>query len=273
MFSSPVTQWEKILTKPLKNQIKFLCKVCKVNRRDNLIIREAFFNNLSFELVRRIFKLVKDVVKADGIDYSFQEIILDRLIGVSGIAHLYPDDVEVEDNIIFGEGYHVYTACYNDLDLLVEFIDSRDDINSLCDLGSGSGRALFYLALEVKKREIEYAGLELVNDRVEFTNSIAQNFKLKNMLFKTSDFLETPEDFLGFDSYYLYDPVGTDEVDELISYFEKMIIDGAKFYILFISGWDELMLDALNNLKGLEQISSVKSRKQLDRYVNFYKVT
>ena len=92
------------------------------------------------------------------------------------------------------------------------------------------------------------------------------------MLFKTSDFLETPEDFLGFSCYYLYDPVGTDDVDLLISYFQKMIKEGAKFYIMFISGWDELMLDGLNKLDGLKMIRSVNSHKQPDRYVNFYEV-
>ena len=271
MFDSPVTQWEKILAKPLKQQTKFLNKICKVNRRDALVIREAFFNNLSFPLVQKIFQLVENVVEADGIDFSFQEIIYDRLLGVIDIEHLYPEDKNVEENIIFGEGYHVYTACYYDLDLIIEFINSKDDIKSLCDLGSGSGRALFYMALEANC-EREYVGLELVSNRVEFTNSIVQNFDLKNIFFKTSNFLKTPEDFLGFDAYYLYDPVGTDDVPLLISYFEKMINDGATFYILFISGWDDIMLDALNNLECLEKISSISSRKQEDRYVNFYKV-
>jgi SAM-dependent methyltransferase len=190
---------------------------------------------------------------------------------IENIPEIYIEDKEAETNIIHGEGYHVYTANYHDLDLLVDFVNSHADIKSVCDLGSGSGRALFYLALEIN-RELEYVGLELVDDRVKFTNSIAQKFKLNNMLFKTSDFLETPEEFLGFGCYYLYDPVGTDDVDLLLSYFEKMIKDGAKFYIMFISGWDELMLDGLNNLEGLEIISTVSSHKQPDRYVNFYKV-
>ncbi|MBT4790143.1 MAG: methyltransferase domain-containing protein [Halobacteriovoraceae bacterium] len=271
MFKSPRTQWENILTKPLVKQTKFLNKVCSVNRKDNLVIRQAFFENLSFALVKQIFKLVKNVIKADGIDFSFQDLILDRLLWVSEISHLYPEDREVEENIIFGEGYHVYTACYYDLDLIIEFINSHDDINSVCDLGSGTGRALLYMALEVD-RELEYVGLELVNERVEFTNSIAKYFDLKNLFFKTCNFLERPNDFLGFDGYYLYDPVGTDDVSLLVSYFEKMISDGAKFYILFISGWDDLMLDALDKLETLEKIDSIKSRKQQDRYVNFYKV-
>lgn len=271
MFQSPRTQWEIILEKPLKKQIAFLNKVCKIDRRDNLIIRAAFFEKLPFELVRRIFKLVQDVVDADGIDFSFKELIFDRLLWVSEIAHLYPVDKETDENIIHGEHYHVYTACYFDLDLVVDFINSRDDIGSLCDLGSGSGRAIFYMALKVQK-ELEYAGLELVGDRVEFTNRIVQNFALSNVYFKTSNFLETPDDFLGFDAYYLYDPVGTDDVQLLLSYFEKMISGGAKFYIIFISGWDDLMLNALNGLESLEQLESIKSRKQQDRFVNFYKV-
>lgn len=270
MFYRPRTQWERILTKPLVKQSKFLNKVCKVNHRDALVIREAFFDNLSFSLVRRIFKLVKDVTDADGIDYSFQDIIFDRLLRVSGIAYLYPEDQDSEDNIIFGEGYHVYSAAYHDLDVLIEFINSRDDIRSVCDLGAGSGRALFYIALQVN-RELEYTGLELVADRVDFTNSIAHYFELKNIFFKTSDFLETPEDFYGFDAYYLYDPVGTDEVTLLISHIEKMIADGAKFYIMFISGWDRIMLDVLNSLESLEQIESVNSHKQEDRFISFYK--
>ncbi len=272
MFQSPVTQWEKILNKPLKNQIKFLNKVCSVNKRDDLIIREAFFNNLSFELIKRIFRLVEDVVQADGIDYSFQDIIYDRLLRVTGIAHLYPEDKEAEDNIIEGEGYHVYSAGYHDLDLLVDFVHQHKDIHSLCDLGSGSGRALLYLALEIE-RDMKYLGLELVDERVDFTNSIADYFSLENVRFKASDFLDTPEDFLGYDAYYLYDPVGTDDVDLLASYFQKMIDDGAKFYILFISGWDDLMVNALGKIKGLKILSSVKSHKQQGRVVNFYKAT
>jgi len=271
MFKTPIAQWENILTKPLKNQIKFLKKICRVNRHDHLIIRGAFFDNLSFDMVRQIFPLVKNVIETDAIDYSFEDIILDRLLGVSEIAHLYIEDKEAETNIIHGEGYHVYTANYLDLDLLVDFVKTHGDIKSICDLGSGSGRALFYLALEIS-RDLEYVGLELVDDRVQFTNEIAKKFKLKNMLFKTSDFLETPEDFLGFSCYYLYDPVGTDDVDLLLSYFQKMIKDGAKFYIMFISGWDELMLDGLNKLDGLKMISTVNSHKQPDRYVNFYEV-
>lgn len=271
MFKSPSKQWEIILTKPFEKQCKFLNKVCKVNRHDSLIIREAFFENLSFNLVREIFTLVDKVVEADKIDPSFREIILDRILWITKIAHLYVRDTQAEENIIEGEEYNVYSACYYDLDLIVEFINSRDDIHSLCDLGSGSGRALLYILLKAK-RELECVGLELIDDRVKFTNSIAKHFELKNLFFKTSDFLESPEDFEGFDAYYLYDPVGTDDVELLISYFEKMIANGDKFYILFISGWDDLMLNALDNLKTLAKINSISSRKQQDRYVNFYKV-
>jgi hypothetical protein len=271
MFDSPKTQWEKILTKPLKKQSSFLNKVCKVNRRDALVIREAFFDNLSFGLVRQIFKLVRDVVDDGAMDYSFKDIIYDRLLGICDIAHLYPEHEDEDNNIISGEGYHVYTACYYDLDLIVDFINSHTDIKSVCDLGSGSGRALFYMALKAD-RDIEFAGLELVGERVEFTNNIALHFDLKNMYFKTSDFLENPEDFQGFGAYYLYDPVGTDDVPLLISYFEKMIANGDKFYILFVSGWDDIMLNCLNNLETLENLESISSRKQQDRFVNFYKV-
>jgi SAM-dependent methyltransferase len=204
-------------------------------------------------------------------DFSFRDLIYDRLLGVSEIAHLYPVDKESEENIIEGEEYHIYSACYDDLDLVIDFVNERSDINSVCDLGSGPGRSLLYLALKMN-RELEYVGLEIINNRVEFTNAIAQDFGLKNLFFQTSNFLESPDDFLGFDAYYLFDPVGTDDVPLLISYFEKMIADGAKFYIMFISGWDELMLDALDNLASLEKINSVDSRKQLDRYVTFYKV-
>lgn len=271
MFQSPRAQWEKILAKPLKNQSKFLNKICKVNRKDRLLIRGAFFEELSFPLVRQIFKLVRNVVDADQMDPGFQEVIFDRLIGVSEISHLYPKDHDAEDNIIFGEEYHVYSACYHDLDIVVEFINAHDDIKSLCDLGSGAGRAIFFITLEVN-HDLECVGLELVEERVDFSNAIVQKFNLKNLFFKTSDFLDTPDDFHGFDAYYLFDPVGTDEVPLLISHFEKMIKDGAKFYILFISGWDNIMLDALNELSGLELIDSKISRKQEDRFVNFYKV-
>lgn len=270
-FKSPKTQWENILTKPLKKQSDFLCKVCKVNKNDNLVIREAFFNDLSFSLTKQIFRLVKNVVATDRIDISFQDIILDRLLGVSDVAHLYPEDREAENNIITGEGYHVYTASYRDLDLIIDFIKSRDDIKNLCDLGSGSGRALFYMALELSQK-IQFMGLELIDERIQFTQNIANVFKLDNMKFKTSNFLETPEDFSGFDSYYLYDSVGTEDVPLLVSYFENMIQEGAKFYILFISGWDDIMLNELDSLEGLSKIDSNKSFKQEDRFVNFYKV-
>jgi hypothetical protein len=271
MFKTPVAQWEVILTKPLKSQISFLKKVCKVNRKDELVIREAFFNNLSYPLVKKIFKLVADVIETDAIDPSFQEVIYDRLLRVIGIARLYPVDRDAEDNIIEGENYEVYSACYHDLEHIVDFINHQTDINSICDLGSGSGRALLYMALQVN-RKIEYMGLELVDNRVEFTNSISKYFNLQNLSFKTSDFLETPEDFHGFGAYYLYDPVGTEDVPVLVSYFVQMIASGASFYILFLSGWDDLMLNALDNLDSLEKIESRKSHKQQDRYLNFYKV-
>jgi hypothetical protein len=271
MFKKPVTQWESVLTKPLKKKVSFLQKVCKVNKDDEIVIREAFFNNLSFALVREIFTLVEDVIEADGIDPSFQEVIYDRLLRVIGIASLYPVDRDAEDNIITGENYEVYSACYHDLEHVVDFIDAYPDINSVCDLGSGSGRALLYMALHAN-REIEYMGLELVSNRVDFTNSISQYFNLTNVSFKTSNFLETPDDFLGFGAYYLYDPVGTDDVPQLVSYFEQMIDRGDKFYIIFLSGWDDLMLNGLNAIKGLEKIESINSHKQQDRYLNFYKV-
>ncbi|OIQ20019.1 MAG: hypothetical protein BM556_05895 [Bacteriovorax sp. MedPE-SWde] len=268
-FKSPQAQWQNILTKPLKQQTKFLNKVCKVNRRDALVIREAFFDNLSFDLVRDIFKLVNNVVDSDGIDPSFRELIFDRLFGVLDIEHLYPEDEE-DDNVISGDGYHVYTANYHDLDLIVDFVNSCKDIKSICDLGSGSGRALLYMALEMN-RELNYLGLELVNDRVEFTNDIAQKFSLENLKFKTCNFLSQPDMFEGFDAYYFYDPVGTDDVPKLISLFQDKISKGESFYILFISGWDDIMLNALNDLKGLEKLSSTHSRKQDDRFVSFYK--
>lgn len=271
MFKSPARQWEIILTKPLEKQAAFLNKVCKVNKKDRLVIREAFFENLSFDLIKPIFKMVLDVVEADKIDHSFLELIQDRLLWITKVAHLYPRDIDAEENIIEGEEYNVYSACYYDLDLVIDFINSHDDIKTLCDLGSGSGRALLYIIL-MSNRSLECVGLELIDNRVEFTNSLARHFKLPNLFFKTSDFLDNPEDFLGFDAYYLYDPVGTDDVPLLISHFEKMITDGAKFYILFISGWDDLMLNALGELENLELIDSISSRKQLDRYVNFYKV-
>ncbi len=274
MFYSPKTQWEKILEKPFEKQIKFFNKVCKVNQRDALVIREAFFNNLSFPLVKKILKLARKIINEDLIDRSFEELIFDRLLGVSGVAHLYPEDkefIQEEGNIIFGEGYFVYTACYHDLDKVIEFISSHIDIKSVCDLGSGSGRALLYMALQID-RELDFLGLEIVEDRVNFTNSLVNNFGLTNITFKASDFLETPNDFFGYDAYYLYDPVGTDDVPLLISHFEKMIADGLKFYILFLSGWDDLMYNALNQLDSLKQLHVIESQKQENRVLSFYKV-
>ena len=270
MFLSPVSQWEKIFTKPFNKQVKFIQKVCKVNRRNELVLREAFFNNLSFSMVRQICKLVKLMVSEDILDYSDQEIIFDRLLRVIGISKLYVVEPDAEDNIISGEGYHVYSASYLDLDLVTEFINTHSDINSICDLGSGSGRALLYMALQ-SNHKVEFVGLELVEDRVDFTNDIAKYFNLKNIMFKTSDFLETPEDFEGFGAYYLYDPVGTDEVDLLISYFKQMIKAGHKFYIMFITGWDDLFLNALNEIDDLEKLDTYKSFKQEGRSVSFYK--
>ena len=271
MFKSASAQWELILTKPLKAQIKFLTKVCKVNKRDHLEIRGFFFDKLSFSLVRKIFGLVDDVIETEAIDYSFQDLIYDRLLYVSEIAHLYPDDVKGDENIIFGEGYHVYSASYDDLDRINNFVNSHDDIQSICDLGSGTGRAVLYMALMMDK-EVEFLGLELVDNRVVFTNSIVERFDLKNIRFKTQDFLDHPESFEGFDAYYLFDPVGTDDVALMVSHFEDMILGGAKFYILFISGWDDLLHEALKKLDSLEVIDSFSSSKQEDRFVTFFKV-
>ena len=96
MFTTPLAQWEKTFNKPLKNQAEFLKKICKVNRHDHLIIDGAYFDKLSFDMLRQIFPLVKNAIETDAIDYNFQDIILDRLLGVSDIAHLYIEDEEVE---------------------------------------------------------------------------------------------------------------------------------------------------------------------------------
>jgi len=271
-FLSPKSQWEKVLSQPLAKQVKFLNKVCKINKRDALEIREVFFEKLDYPLVRKIVKLVNDVVEAGEFDPSFVPLIYDRLLRVIDVEDLYPEEYQDDDdNVIFGEGYHVYSAGYKDLDLLVDFVNSHKDIKSLCDLGSGSGRALLYLALQIEQK-MNYLGLELVDERVVFTNAIADHFQLENVSFKTSNFLETPTDFHGYDSYYLYDPVGTTQVPTLIAHFKELIASGAKFYILFISGWDEIMLTALDEMDDLEKLSTTNSRKQEGRVVNFYKV-
>lgn len=271
-FLKPHAQWERILSKPLEKQIKFLNKVCHVNKRDALVIREAFFDNLSFSLIKDIFLLVRRVVDAGGIDADFEKIICDRLLRITEVEELYPEEYEDdEDNVIFGEGYHVYTASYSDLDFLIDFIKKNEGIKSICDLGSGSGRAVLYMALMLNSN-YKLKGIELVEDRVKFTNELVDYFKLPNVEFEAANFLNNPETFDGFDAYYLYDPVGTKQVPHLISLFEEKIKRGEKFYILFISGWDDIMLNALNKLEGLELKQSLESTKQDDRFVNFYQV-
>ncbi len=275
-FLNPQKRWQQVLSRPLADQSKFLNKICKINRRDALVLKEAYFDNLDFETVGEIMTLVKNVITAGQFDPSFRDLIYDRLLKVIDIEHLYPEEYEEgnecngdDNNIIFGENYHVYTACYDDLDLLVEFINAHPEITSLCDLGSGTGRALLYLALKIKSK-LNYLGLELVDERVQFTNKLASEFKLDNLKFKTCDFLENPKAFAGYDAYYLYDSVGTDNVPRLISHFKDLIDSGAKFYLLFISGWDEIMLSALNSLDGLEMLEGHDSNKQEGRVVNFY---
>ncbi|WP_419168278.1 methyltransferase domain-containing protein [Halobacteriovorax sp.] len=276
MFQKPEKKWTKVLSQPFEKQSKFLNKICKVNRRDALILNERYFDGLSFPLVGEVVELVQKVIAAGEFDPSFRDLILDRLLRVIGIEELYPEDYEDgnecngdDDNVIFGENYHVYTACYDDLDILVNFINSTDGISNLCDLGSGTGRALFYLAMKVKK-ELNYLGLELVDERVKFTNKISKYFSLDNVRFQTCDFLEDPQAFHGYDAYYLYDSVGTENVPHLIGHFKNLIDDGQKFYLFFISGWDEIMLSALNELDGLKLVEGNDSHKQEGRVVNIY---
>ncbi|MFG1499528.1 methyltransferase domain-containing protein [Halobacteriovorax sp. XZX-3] len=276
-FQKADKKWKKVLAGPIDQQSKFLNKICQVNSRDALVLRERFFDNIEFPLMTEIFKSVKKIIARGEFDPSFRDLIYDRLLRIIDIEHLYPEEYEEgnecngdDDNVIFGENYHVYTACYDDLDLLISFINSRSDIKSVCDLGSGTGRALLYMALMMDKK-LDYLGLELVEERVEFTKSVASYFKLDNVKFETCDFLENPQAFAGRDVYYLYDSVGTDNVPRLIAHFKDLIDSGAKFYLLFISGWDEIMLNALDNLAGLEKLESHQSRKQKGRVVNFYR--
>lgn len=271
-FLKPQSQWERILTKPLDKQTKFLNKVCKVNKRDALEIREAFFDGLSFSLIKEIFKLVRNVVDSGGIDPEFEKIICDRLLRITDVEDLYPEEYEDDDdNLIYGEGYHVYTASYSDLDIVIDFVNKNKSINSLCDLGSGTGRALFYMALMLE-RNLSLKGIELVRERVDFTNSLTSYFDLPHLEFMTADFIKKPECLEGYDAYYFYDPVSTNQVPILVSHFEKMIDSGQKFYLLFISGWDDIMLNALNNFDKIELVESNPSQKQVDRFVNIYKV-
>ncbi|EQC52199.1 methyltransferase domain-containing protein, partial [Bacteriovorax sp. DB6_IX] len=266
-------KWESILSKSLEEKTKFLNKICHINKRDALVLEERLFDGLSFSLVKEIFVLVEEVISANGFDPSFKPLIFDRLLQIIDIEELYPEEYDDSDsNIIHGEGYHVYSASYEDLKRLTTFISDHPEIHSLCDLGSGSGRALFYMAL-MSSPKIKFHGLELVKERVDFTNNIVNHFAIPNLSFQTSNFLDTPEDLEGYDAYYLFDPVGTDDVPRLIASFEKMIKEGKKFYMLFISGWDDLMLNALDSLDGLEKLDSFDSQKQDDRFVNFYKVT
>lgn len=277
-FQKPAKKWQSVLEDSIDNQSKFLNKICKVNSRDALVLKERYFDGIDYPLMNKIFKSVKEIISRGEFDPSFRDLIYDRLLQIIDIEHLYPEEYEDgnecngdEDNVIFGENYHVYTACYDDLDLLIKFINSHPEIKGLCDLGSGTGRALLYMAL-MMDRKLDYLGLELVDERVEFTKNVAKYFDLKNVKFQTCDFLENPEAFAGYDAYYLYDSVGTENVPRLISHFKDLIDSGAKFYLLFISGWDEIMLNALNDLEGLELIETNKSRKQEGRVVNFYKV-
>ncbi|MGI4993504.1 methyltransferase domain-containing protein [Halobacteriovorax sp. GFR7] len=275
-FQKSDKKWKKVLAEPIDKQSKFLNKICKINKRDSLVLTERYFDGIDYPLMADIFKSVKTIISRGEFDPSFRDLIYDRLLRIIDIEHLYPEEYEDgnecngdDDNVIFGENYHVYTACYDDLDLLINFINSRDDIKSVCDLGSGTGRALLYMALMMNKR-LNYLGLELVDERVQFTNSVSEHFHLDHVKFQTCDFLENPEAFAGHDVYYLYDSVGTDNVPRLVSHFKELIDTGAKFYLLFISGWDEIMLNALDNLSGLKKIESHTSRKQQGRVVNFY---
>ncbi|MFG1505958.1 methyltransferase domain-containing protein [Halobacteriovorax sp. ZH5_bin.2] len=275
-FQKSDKKWKKVLAEPIDKQSKFLNKICKINKRDSLVLTERYFDGIDYPLMAEIFKSVKTIISRGEFDPSFRDLIYDRLLRIIDIEHLYPEEYEDgnecngdDDNVIFGENYHVYTACYDDLDLLINFINSRDDIKSVCDLGSGTGRALLYMALMMNKK-LNYLGLELVDERVQFTNSVSEHFQLDHVKFQTCDFLENPEAFAGHDVYYLYDSVGTENVPRLVSHFKDLIDSGSKFYLLFISGWDEIMLNALDNLCGLKKIESHTSRKQEGRVVNFY---
>lgn len=276
MFQKPVNKWKKVLKRPIEKQTKFLNKICKVNRRDALVLKEKYFEDLSFDMVREIFSLVNKTIANGGFDPSFRDLILDRLLRVINIESLYPEEYEDDnvcngddDNVIFGENYHVYTACYDDLNLIVDFINSKTEIKTVCDLGSGSGRALLYMALKMD-RKVDYLGLELVDERVKFTNSIVDHFSLNNLKFKTCDFLETPQAFQGFDAYYLYDSVGTQNVPRLISHFKDLMKLDKRFYLVFISGWDDIMLNALGQIDELEELACFDSHKQEGRFVKFY---
>ncbi|MFG1494394.1 methyltransferase domain-containing protein [Halobacteriovorax sp. ZH4_bin.1] len=275
-FQKSDKKWKKVLAEPIDKQSKFLNKICKINKRDSLVLTERYFDGIDYPLMAEIFKSVKTIISRGEFDPSFRDLIYDRLLRIIDIEHLYPEEYEDgnecngdDDNVIFGENYHVYTACYDDLDLLINFINSRADIKSVCDLGSGSGRALLYMALMMNKK-LNYLGLELVDERVQFTNSVSEHFQLDHVKFQTCDFLENPESFAGHDVYYLYDSVGTENVPRLVSHFKELIDSGSKFYLLFISGWDEIMLNALDNLCGLKKIESHTSCKQEGRVVNFY---
>ncbi|MFG1481940.1 methyltransferase domain-containing protein [Halobacteriovorax sp. HFRX-2_2] len=275
-FQKSDKKWKKVLAEPIDKQSKFLNKICKINKRDSLVLTERYFDGIDYPLMAEIFKSVKTIISRGEFDPSFRDLIYDRLLRIIDIEHLYPEEYEDgnecngdDDNVIFGENYHVYTACYDDLDLLINFINSRDDIKSVCDLGSGTGRALLYMALMMNKK-LNYLGLELVDERVQFTNTVSEHFQLDHVKFQTCDFLENPEAFAGHDVYYLYDSVGTENVPRLVSHFKELIDSGSKFYLLFISGWDEIMLNALDNLSGLKKIESHTSRKQEGRVVNFY---
>ena len=82
----------------------------------------------------------------------------------------------------------VFSTSYEDLDIIFDYMAKNTSVRSLLDIGCHVGRIGFYLSL--MHPQIDYTGVEIIQDRADFATQKAKDFCLKNTRFFCKDIFD-----------------------------------------------------------------------------------
>ena len=106
-----------------------------------------------------------------------------------------------------------WSTSYNYLHSLYEYLDLQPG-QRVVDIGSGHGRP--GITLGFLYPESQYVGYEIVPERVQGAQTIANDYELNNVQFIEQDMSAPDFKIAPADYYYMYDPVNDETLEFLI---------------------------------------------------------
>ncbi len=172
------------------------------------------------------------------------------------IAHEKQTGIKEEQRV---RGSFEYAHAQTHYSLLIDIFNylRPPGKKSLVDIGSGFGRVGFFLNLCFP--ELKYLGLELVEERVDCANKIAEKNNFYNCKFMTQDLSDKEYVLPKADFYYFYDPLSEENLKKVILDLELQHKHNAShFMIIALSGYDDLLLEYLKSQPWLQVIRSIE---------------